>query len=450
MFGWNSASQEEKAALEALRSGDLKKAYAALRPVIDYPGKLSSEKSWSSVWRTFADVADRITGPELAALARTVASHPRDPNALYDLGYGLVEQCLHGTAATVLTRAFELAPTAEPILTELVCALEGIGLNELACSVLKKSGMAGTSFFPRYLLSFNNLMCGRIADSVDWHNGLVDLVPNDRAETESLRSMANALRDMHDRAERMKGHSALDSADLRGWTYVVNNCLLTHLSEYGADDGMNGRYAYLQESPERLAEGIRNVAKVLSEVQIIPPRVYAFPDRDSEILARVTATTLKCDFVPWSPDWGDEPGILACYDLANVEPETLASLSICRPGHVLWCHACNWTQPAQIAPDIITYFHQFTVPPWAEQMKVDIATRQMAKEPALSGTCEEVAATVCRMLPDVSDTSDLEALLAFASHAKLYSGWLHIPSGGSPRKRNILRIDSPVKSSRFL
>ena len=72
IFGWNPASAEEKAALEALRSGDPQKACASLRPLIDYPGKLSGDKAWSSAWRTFADIAERIAGPELAALARAV------------------------------------------------------------------------------------------------------------------------------------------------------------------------------------------------------------------------------------------------------------------------------------------------------------------------------------------------------------------------------------------
>ncbi len=446
MFGWNSLSQEEKSARDALRSGDPKKAFAALRPLLEYPGKLSSEKLWSSAWRNFADIADRIAGPELSDLSRAAARTPKDPRVLYEFGYGLVEHNLHGPAATVLTRAFELAPTAEPVLTELVCALEGIGLNERACAVLEESGMAGGSFLPRYLLAFNKLMCGRIADSTTWLEGLAELAPSDSAQSESFQFMESALRDMHHRAGGLKGHAALDAADLRGWTYVVNNCLLLHLSEYGTDEGMNGRYAYLQESPELLAEGIHRLSRVLGAAKAVPLRIHALPDRDSEILARVAAATLNCDLLEWSPDHRNEPGVFACFDLANVEVDTAASLSIRHPGQVLWCHACTWTQNFPLAPDIITYFHQYTTPPWRERLKVDVDTKQLTKEPALSGTCEEVATRVCGMLPATSDMSDLETLLDFAGRTGLSAEWLN---GSGQQKRSIFRMDSPVKSSRF-
>ncbi len=449
MFGWNTVTPEEKAARTALRSGDLQAAYLSIAPLLEYPGNLPSDKLWSSAWKTFAEVAKGIAGPVLANQARSAASHPKNPNVLYELGYSLIEHGLHGPAATVLTRALDQQPAAEPILTELVCALEGLGLNEVAVDALEKSGLANTSFIFRYLLSFNKLMCGSVRDSIASAEGLSELAAKTPTQILDFQFMESALRDMHHRATLIEGHTTLEPTDLRGWTYVINNCLLLHLSEYGFDEGMNGRYAFVQESPELLAEGIYGISKVAPEYPAVPQRILALPDRDSEILARVAAAALRYDLAEWSPDRAEEPGILVCYDFATVDPETLDALTVRHPAQLLWCHACTWTQGFPLAPDVITYLHQHTTPPWGGFMKVDPETKQLTNEPALSGTCPAVASRVGDMLPKLDDIDELDLLPAFARRITAGNGALYHASSAEVSKRNMFRTDSPVKSNKF-
>jgi len=439
MFGRKHVTEEETEALDALRSGEPQKAYAALRPLLEYPGKLPDDRAWKSAWSTFAKVADALGQSSLGEAARKVATSPGSPNSLYALGYGLVEQGLHGPAATVLSRALDLMPREELILNELICAFEGVGANALACSTIEKSGLAEKAFIPRFLLAFNLLMTGDLAASRRWHQGLLDLLKPDHKQAAELRSMELKLREMYERADRVRDVSALNEQDLRGWTYVVNGSLLLHLSPYGTDEGMNGRYAYLSEEPDLLAEGIHRLSKALSAAQIWPACVYALPDRDSEILARVTAKVMRWELKAWPAAGTLEPGVIACYDLTNVDGAVVLTLWERHPGQLLWCHACNWTIGPPVVPDVITYFHQKTSPPWVGGLRFE--SGKLEKGPALEGSPDEVAATIQAKLPTLSDEGDLDALVTLAKHTLAFE-----TSGGRDR----FRTDSPVKSSRFL
>ena len=83
-------------------------------------------------------------------------------------------------------------------------------------------------------------------------------------------------------------------------------------------------------------------------------------------------------------------------------------------------------------------------------MKIDFETRESTKEPALAGSCEEIAATVRGTLPGLGDMGGLESMLVFAGQTELFSEWLEGSGTTEPRRRNMFRNDSPVKSSRFL
>ena len=126
-------------------------------------------------------------------------------NALYDLGYGLIEHGLHGAAATVLEVAFKLAPDAEGIVSELVCAYEAIGLNDKACAVLRESGLSNDIFILSYLLAFNTLMTGDIAESQKLYSGLSALMDHEHPHAQEMVFMQQALGDMLSRAESLSG-----------------------------------------------------------------------------------------------------------------------------------------------------------------------------------------------------------------------------------------------------
>ena len=121
------------------------------------------------------------------------------------------------------------------------------------------------------------------------------------------------------RADALSGHVPLDSRDLRGWHMVITSGLLLHVSPHGFDEGMNGRYAFVQDTPELCLEGIERVKAVLAALEIAPPRIFALPERSSSILAQATARILDCPLESWPDGGSEEPGLIVAYDLALLD-----------------------------------------------------------------------------------------------------------------------------------
>src|SRR5258708_13714115 len=101
------------------------------------------------------------------------------------------------------------------------------------------------------------------------------------------------------RAGCLFGIKLTDRRDLRGWHFVLTGGLLLHLSPHGFDEGMNGRYAFVQDSGALCLEGIQRLRAVLDTLKCTVPRVFELPERSSAILAHAVAQLLHCPLVPW-------------------------------------------------------------------------------------------------------------------------------------------------------
>src|SRR5215207_1518724 len=102
-------------ALELLGAGDARGAFNEFRWQLEYPGKVEP-RDFADALTTLAQISAKITGPDWAAHVHRAARRPNDVDALFELGYQLIEKSLHGIAATVLARAHKLAPDAAGVL----------------------------------------------------------------------------------------------------------------------------------------------------------------------------------------------------------------------------------------------------------------------------------------------------------------------------------------------
>src|SRR5262249_36176795 len=137
---------------DALGAGDARSAFATLRPWIAYPGRVAPG-DWARAMEVFARIARAIAGDGLAELA-SAAGHLEDVQALYDLGYELIEQELYDIAANVLARAVERRRDLPGLLSELVAALERDGQHAEACKWLRKAmPLLEKEYVLRYLLA---------------------------------------------------------------------------------------------------------------------------------------------------------------------------------------------------------------------------------------------------------------------------------------------------------
>lgn len=263
--------------------------------------------------------------------------------------------------------------------------------------------------------------------------------------------MTARLSQMVDRADAVRGVTPLDDRDLRGWHFVINGALLLHLSPFGFDEGMTGRYAYTQDSAKRCLEGIRRAEAVLAAWGKRPRRVLLLPERDNAILGLAAAKVLDVPAEPFGLGAADPAGLIVAYDLKPLPVETLKALADHRPGQVLWSHAAQWTHALPFAADLTTYLYQLNISPWqAGRLHVDPATQQPTRLPEPPGTVEQLAAemTSATLEPDaLADLQTLTALAVAAARAPAPAAPGAFQSAGRRRRH---MNDSPVKSNRFL
>jgi hypothetical protein len=418
----------------ALADGGPPAAFAALRPALEFPGTVDDPARWSEALLLFARIAAGLGHGELAAQSERAAAAPDDAEALFTLGYGLVEAALEGVAATVLTRADRLAPGTAEIVGELAAALEGCGRHAEACGVLRHNrALVEEEAVLTYLLAFNATMAGDLDEARRVLPVLRRLAGPEEAWAPPRIERYLA------RADAVRGTAPLDGDDLRGWHFVLTGGLLLHSSPHGRDQGMRGRYALLQDQEELCREGIARVEAALGALGLSPPRVLLLGDRDSAILGRAAAAALGLPAAPWSPD---EPGLIVAYNLAAAaEAESLRAH---RPGQVLWAHAVCWTELQPLAADLVTLVHQFNRSPWGARLGFDPETRTQREIPPVMGTPEELGARVAALSVPPEALADVPALTRLAAVARPLAAALQ-----DTGERDRQFPGSPVKSSRF-
>ncbi|KAB2910324.1 MAG: hypothetical protein F9K40_02865, partial [Kofleriaceae bacterium] len=375
-------------ALAALNAGDAEAAFREFRWALWYPRAVPIDELVDGLGvlaRIFAAMGHK----ELAERAAHSSIDSLDPDGLYQLGYQLVEEGLPAIASTVLLRCLALVPGSEEVVTELVSALERQLAYADARRVLEANpSLLETSFLCRYLRAFNAAMSGDLAavrEAVD------TLAPREAVHE----IMAQRIASIVARADRAAGAGcALDGLDLRGWHYVLGGGMLGHLSPHGFDEGMHGRYAWVQDTLAMVKMGLERLRTVLRVWGVAPPCVYAPPGRDHEVLGEAAARVLGLPRVPWPSVGVPAPGLVVVYDLASVERKDLERLLERREGQVLYAHATGWTEDGAIGADVTTILHQSIVSPWEPQLVIDPGTGEAKTGDADARAVEELGAAV--------------------------------------------------------
>lgn len=442
-------SDVRREALAALSARDPQRAFALFRWTLEYPATLESIDAWQDALTVFAQICAAMEGDELVPPARQAARDPDDADALFALGNQLIESSLHGIAATVLTRAHAIAPEREPILIELASALAGSHYNHDACRVLREAGsIVDESFLCRYLLAFNALMTGDVEEPRLLLPALEAMASLDAGPKSSFLFMVGQLRQMLARAAALEGVSALDEQDLRGWHFVVSGGLLLHLSPYGFNEGMNGRYAYTHDAEARCLMGIRRLSAVLAAWKATPPRVYVLPHRESAALAHAVARELRLPAEPWPDDGTEAPGLIVVYDLDALSGDLLQTLYPQHPEQMLFCHAACWTAEPPFVADITTYLYQINKTPWETGLKPE-ADDDALPTTRNDGRVEDLAAKIVGAPLEERALEDLPALIGLATAMAKVTGEAAAGAFRREGNRRRQRKDSPVKSSHF-
>ena len=418
-----------------IAGGEDRAAFDQLRAGLGWPSGKAIPAAELPRWlELVGELAARRGAAPLAELAGAAVRDPDSPDRLYDLGYALIDAGAPAIAAAVLWRCLALVGDSEEVVCELVSALESALAYPDAVAVLEEhAALRARSFLCRYLYAFNAAMSGRL----DLTRAALAQLEPDSVETTGLR---DTIAGICARAERVAGVCPLDPRDLRGWHYVLTGGLVTHQSPYGFDEPMHGRYAWLSDSPARVATGLDRLVGLVAPLGL--PCVYAPPGRDHEIVAQAAALRLGIPVAPWPAVGVPAPGLVVMYDLAQLPSGDVARLIQRRPDQIVFAHASPWTTDSPLAPDITTLLYQTLVAPWAAHTIVDPETRVLSESTADPRAAPDIAVELAASVG--LDAAELVADEPSRWAALVARVW---PPAPGPRSR--LWAGGPVPSSRF-
>jgi len=386
-----------------------------------------------------------IAGSELSENITTLALQPVNVETLYNAAYDMYEEQLYGVAANLLLRANELTPDQPYILSELSSNFEELMDNHVALELLRDSNVAEHDALCCYLVGFNALMCGELDEALNALSRLNFFEIND-----DVSAYIETLESSLERADAIRSVCKLDKQNLTGWHMVINAGVLLHESPHGYDEGMSGRYCYLQDSYGLIQEGIIRLRLILEAGGVPIHRVVSAADRSSQIIALAAATMLDVPFEIWQPS-DTQPGLVVIYDLKAVDDEIWKHLSRHHPGQILWVHANCWTSsPNQFTPDVMTMQYQTNFSPWdGGTMTLDPGTNESAVSEADTASEQEIAKRIVDSGIRDDSVSRNESLEAMIKTIKAVQGNAAAGIFRSQHRRSRQRKGSPVKSNFF-
>jgi hypothetical protein len=238
---------------------------------------------------------------------------------------------------------------------------------------------------------------------------------------------------MSDRARSLEGAPV----DLREWQYVLNGTLLIHLSPFGSNEGMSGRYAYGGDSVVSIRRDLDRLIALLDAQGKRPQVIYSLPEQGSRIVAGALAEALSVPVVPWSADDSRE-GLVAVYALKDL-PEHQKQLS--EGMNSLFARVLHWTDPPGVVPEYTGLLAQTWVAPWGEGLRIEegeTVQKPASTEPDAHWIQEILGADPTDEASDseeIAPRDTLAELLAFGTRAI-----------GSPSD---MFEEGPIRSSRF-
>lgn len=429
----------------ALRAGDRAAAFRAITSALQHPQSQELDDArLRAGFQLYVEISKAFADPATSEKLRAAAESFVDVGALYQAAQALFLQHQFGVAATLLHRAHRLQPGQPTIVAELVANLHALLLYAEAQALLASSGLCADEPLLSYLLGFSALMSGDLAAARGAMPSLAALSGPSAAAREALAGMlsrADAL--LADRVD-------LGDHALTAWHAVIQGTMLTHESPHGYGTPMRGRYAFVQDSPDLMRQGIERLRRLLERVELRPARVVAAPDRASLILSLAVGQALELPVVPWAPGQ-EQHGLLTAWNLSAItELSFLDALGDHHPEQVLFSHASSWTDPFSFAPDVTTLLHQEITNPFVGgALSVDPDTKQVQVAPPRAESdallAEEILAAPIRD-PSVTTLahvySVLDPLLKLPPEQRVGLG----RRGG---RRLLAHRGSPVQSNRF-
>jgi hypothetical protein len=327
-------------------------ALASLRALLKDTGILQNKADAENLLSLVAKCFQQKQQPDLKKAATHAMHTLHDPEALYQLGFQLNAAGYPDIAAAILAYGHRQFRKDLQILYELVAALEMQGRYVAALTYLRAANPS--EFLAQYLLAFNTLMAGDIAEAKVIASRL-------DASSGSSHNMVTRLNRVFAREEAVRGVTSLDENDHRGWHFILTGGLLLHLPPPQAQQP-GGYYAYLEDSESLCKEGIQRLAAVLEAWKWSVPKVWRFDNPESNRLGLAMADILgvrsETAVLP------EKKGLFVFYDHSSVISEVLEHIAKHHKEMQVYCHASQINREYTVAPDFTNLLYESIVTPW--------------------------------------------------------------------------------------
>lgn len=385
------------AAQERVEAKDLRGAFRALLDLLTlaplHPDGLPAA----------AKLAAHLGSREDADRFAHVAADPGDPQALYDLGFTLVEQHRPVLGVRYLELCAEREPDHPLVRYELGYALFQAGEFAAALPHLARTAadasIAGPEPFAAGLLMVEcHLHLGDLEAAREAFDSI------DASGDEQADAQLDAVAAMIGRAARVLGRGRLDARD---WYFV----------EQG------GAALRVDHQLPRGIVGVDWIADVLLRLEALLPALDLEPERvaaaapETRPIAAALAWRLGADLVEFDPH-PDAPTLLVAKDPAELDA-LLPSLRQHDEDVDLFVLTLDPRVDHAIAPEVVGFFSGGVQLPWEERLAIegrtsdDVALRRIAADDAMrEGADRMLVAAMEEMDGDGEERGELERYFA--------------------------------------
>ena len=304
------------------------------------------------------------------ALFEAVAANPADGQALFELGYRLVDQGRPDVAAPLLQRALAADPADTAIRRELAFARLQSGQFAASLAALvpleDNPDLSETERLDVLLtLAEAALYAGDREACRQRLEQAEELVPED-----DQRERLDALNGQLGRSARWK---ELTGLGLREWHYIQHaGVILKVAGGYFEDGTWLGRYDVLDLRLDMLAFLSKRLTDLLETLEletraVVPASPLAAP------LAWALAATLGADFVEDLAAVGDRPALLVAASAAELAP-LAPQLASHNADLRVFAVALDWEHDAPVCPEVVGVMARRVLLPWEARFAIEAAT----------------------------------------------------------------------------
>lgn len=403
---------------------------------------LQVDVNYKPLYLLARDILGKMGGTEERRLFAIALSEFDQFQPFFDLGYHFIDTEHYPLAIVFLKKARELEPSNVDAAYELAFAYMARFQIEAALQVLDSIDYSG-DFWAAYLYYQCKLWLKQPEGVAEFTTEAQTLLES-QTSNESIELAQYKINELKDSLARYQHIEFQTQTPIREWHFIQYGAAILQLAEEDTAEPAGGRYVALWGSLAETRRILEQFVKYLTQLQRLPQRVIAIPERESEIIGRALAQLLQVPFSTLEVMEDFSESLIVAMDSRSfngIEP-----LIDIQPNQTVFAFYQSWLERSMIVPDVVGLLAQHYWSPWADgRLKLDeqqVVHKLPADERPIEVLVQELLKTP---LDTTVDTSTFQQQLSFyLNHQQWLKGGV---KGGF--KRSPFTVESPVPGSYF-